>query len=29
MLVIEKLAYLGHAPENVMRGLNPGASDVA
>jgi hypothetical protein len=29
MLLIEKLAYLGHAPENVLRGLNPGASDVA
>ena len=29
MLVIEKLAYLGHASENVLRGLNPGDSHVA
>jgi hypothetical protein len=29
MLFIEKLAYLGHTPENVLRGLEPGDSHVA
>jgi hypothetical protein len=29
MLFIEKLAYLGHTPEHVLRGLSTGGSHVA
>lgn len=29
MLLIEKLAYLGHTPEHVLRGFDTGGSNVA